>query len=133
LLIVVVAVGVVGCDTIAPSKLEQAAELGSRASHKSTTPKSRLDSREKEILDSAVKDVLINPSLSSTLEFYGGSDVRTVRYSDFPVGYRPEVAGYLFEPCASPGGGRGLRLQPWALLPWVSCVFAPIQAEKPAS
>ena len=110
LLIVVLAVGVVGCGTVAPSKLEQAAALGSGAPHKSTTPKSRWDLREKKVLDAAIKDVLTNPSLSSTREFYGGSDVRTVRYSGFPVGYRPEVAGYLFEPCASPGGGRGLRL-----------------------
>jgi hypothetical protein len=67
-------------------------------------------SRDANILNSVIRDVLTNQELASTREFYGGMGNRTVRHTGFPPGYQPWVAGYYFEPLPSSNLGSGLKL-----------------------
>ena len=54
--------------------------------------------RDARILDAAVADLLTNPELAHAREFYGGRHIKTVAYEGFPTGYKPSVAGFVFEP-----------------------------------
>ena len=67
-------------------------------------------SRDTNILDAIIRDVLTNQELASTREFYGGMGNRTVRHAGFPPGCQPRVAGYYFEPLPSSNLGSGLKL-----------------------
>jgi hypothetical protein len=67
-------------------------------------------SRDTNILDAIIRDVLTNQELASTREFYGGVGTRTVRHAGFPPGYQPRLPGYYFEPLPSSNLGSGLKL-----------------------
>lgn len=67
-------------------------------------------SRDTNILNTIIRDALTNQVLASIREFYGGVSNRMVRYTGFPAGYRPNLAGYLFEPLPSSNFGSGLKL-----------------------
>ena len=65
--------------------------------------------RDTRILDAVIGDALTNKELASTMEFYGGTSNRTVRYTGFPAGYKPAVAGFDFVPLPSESR-RGRKL-----------------------
>lgn len=67
--------------------------------------------RDKMIFDAATSDILTNQQLAFARDFYGGMNVTRVRYVGFPSGYKPEVAGFEFEPLASTDSKDGIGLK----------------------
>jgi hypothetical protein len=75
------------------------------------TVKTGTATRDERILDAVIGDALTNKRLARTMEIYGGENNRTVRYTGFPSGYKPTVAGYDFVPLPSePSRGRKLTI-----------------------
>lgn len=62
-------------------------------------PEAVVDPDDRAILDAVFADLLANPELSHTRDFYGSGGTRVLfDPTTFPAGYVPQVPGYQFAP-----------------------------------
>ncbi len=99
------------CVLVAALNLQSRAGPDSDVGSAWVAVKTNAATRDTRILDAIVGDALTNKRLASTMEFYGGDSIRTVRYTGFPAGYKPTAPGYEFVPLPrEPATGRKLTI-----------------------